>query len=146
MANCSYGSNCLGLNVTLEDCTKCKTQKLHHVCQGEYESNFFAGLDLGLAKLCLSCLKERASDNNGTTTQVSQEQPTPKQTQNPKQMEGMEHTSTPEEHSQRSKVSPSTTARNKKKKKHATSKRCQKGARVKVKRKDFYHVLTDDDQ
>ena len=146
MPVCSYGSNCLGLNVTLEQCRNCDSNQLHHLCQGEYESKFFPGLDLGLTKLCLPCLKVKASKNsNKTMTVEEQEDMTSQQSPPPSGTKDTPTTTTPQEVS-KAKVSPSTTARNKKKKRGLTTRRCQKGARVKVMRKDFYHVLTDDDQ
>ena len=142
MTGCSYGNHCLGLNVTLEDCAKCHNAKLHHLCQGEYEQKFFPQLDLGLSKLCLSCLQEKvnqstASPPKDNTSQVRNQTPKTRQQQIENTPDG--------ESSGKSRVAPSTTARNTKKK-QSTSKRCQKGARVKVKRKDFFHVLIHDEQ
>ena len=79
MPVCSYGSNCLGLNVTLEQCRNCDSNQLHHLCQGEYESKFFPGLDLGLTKLCLPCLKVKASKNSNKTMTVEEQEDTTSQ-------------------------------------------------------------------
>ena len=145
MTRCSYGDSCLGLAVTLENCSKCSLAKLHHICQGEYESKHFQGLELGLSKLCLLCLKKKATDLSTSTNNPPQPKQATDDTSTP-QMNDKPISNTPDgERSGSSRVSPTTTARNKKKKSQ-TSKRCQKGARVKVMRKDLFHVLSTDEQ
>ena len=90
--------------------------------------------------------QQKAQELNATKVVSPQQATGGQKTQTPDRT-APQKTSTPTSESSRksSRVSPSTTARNKKKKSQ-NSRRCQKGARVKVCRKDFYHVLSDDDQ